>query len=1138
VACSNLVSKYLYQEKWQSIFTLRAFRNLQSFKSMKMTRLLFTLMATVLCTTQLLAQSRTIAGKVKSDDGAGIPDASVTIKGSKSTTSTKGDGSFSLSTRLNSATLVVSSPEFITREIPINASTEILDISLRRLPEIVLDTAEIIFNVSDTGNILLDTAELVFDESEILPGESIVVAYGTTRRRSVTGSIAQIHARQFTNRPLTNITTAIEGNIAGVMNTSVNGQPGSGLNMRVRGFGTFNANSEPLLIVDGIPYVGHSSNVNVADVESITVLKDAASTAMYGSRGGNGVVIITTKKGRKRNNSISVRMMQGVVTRGLDEYERVGALQYYPLMWEAYRNSLVYPISGTGISLDSANRVASGLTSRLHIQNLLSYNPFNVANNAIVGVDGQLSSNAQLLYPDDLDWNNELFRRAPRSDYSLNFNGGGENSDYFLSLGYVKENGYILKSDFERYTARLNVNVQPQEWLKTGLNVFANYSKSYVGQDSGSNDLVNPFYFTRNIGPIYPVYAHNVTTGEFLIDPVTGQKFFDFGNMGGRLGVPNRTSGSFAGRHALAETILNEKFFKRTSVGARSYQEITFLKNFRFINNLSVDYQIQTNNSYDNPLVGDGAPIGRSQKESISNFSFVASQLLNYGKTFDVHTLDILVGHESFNQLNTFINGFKQGQTVGGNIDLGNFSTINSTGSYEDRYKIESYFGRLNYDLDDRYLLSATVRRDGNSAFYSDSRWGTFWSVGAGWNLSNENLLGNINWINLLKLRGSYGVVGMADGTGSATSIGHYAYQGLYNFSNNANEPGIIQSQTQPLLNPQLTWEKNTQLDIGLDFTLFRNRINGSVDYFERKSSDLLFAIPQPLSSGVLSIIQNAASMKNTGVELHLSADILRSKTFVFNTTINLATLTNTITEMPASVPEFTTGTKKYSEGQSIFDYWLPTYYGVDPDDGAALYKAANTLIAANRRIIDNKSGGSDTVTVLASNALFENHGSSIPDLYGSFSPSLSFKGITLSALFTFQLGGKTFDANYQGLMSSGTYGVALSTDILNRWQKAGDITDIPRMDQGRTTDFNTTSSRWLIDASYLNIRAVSLAYTLPSSFISRLNLSTARFFISAENVAFFSKRKGLNNQQSFSGVTSNSYTPATVISAGLTLNL
>jgi TonB-linked SusC/RagA family outer membrane protein len=1108
-----------------------------------MKRLLLTLMATVFCAVQLLAQTRTIRGRVTGIDGLPVSNAFVIIKGGQVGVTTNSYGFYSLSGRLNVDTLIISSPGFLSQELPISSGTPTFDVLLRRSgeralpPTVAAPLSVSVPNTLDTVEVVLDTAEIIVGGADMENEGIVVVAYGTTEKLTFTGSAGEVNASQISIRPITNVTTVIDGLIPGVFSTSTNGQPASGLNMRIRGFGSINATSEPLLVVDGVPYIGNSSNINAADVENITVLKDAASSALYGSRGGNGVVMITTKKGRKQRNGISVRVLQGTVSRAVPEYDRLDANQYYPIMWEAYRNSLVYPNAGPGISLDSANRVASGLTSRTHIQDLLSYNPFNVANNAIVGTDGELNSGAQLLYGDDLDWTKELLRTGSRGDYSVNLNGGSDKADYYLSLGYLKESGFLVHSDFKRYDARLNVNVLPTTWLRVGLNIAGNHSLSNLAQDSGSTSFVNPFYFTRNMGPIYPVYAHDMTTGAYLLDPVTGQKFYDLGNMGGTLGVPNRTSGAFAGRHALAETTLDEELVKRTMMSARNVAEITFLENFKFINNLSVDYQVQSNNTYDNNLVGDGAPAGRSQKENITNSSFVASQLLKYDNTFDIHHFDMMIGHESFNQTITGLSGYNQGQTVSGSVELGNFTTINSDGSYTDKYKIEGYFTRVNYDYDGKYFLSGSLRRDGNSKFSSKTRWDTFWSFGAGWNLTNEDFMSNIKWVSYLKLRASYGVAGVADGNGTANSIGYYAYQGIYNFANNANEPGVVQSQTQTLMNPNLTWENNKQFDFGLEFSLFKDRLNGSVEYFQRTSSDLLFAVPQPLSSGVLSVIQNAAAMKNSGIELQLSGDVIQNKSFIWNATLNLSTLTNKITEMPETIPEYITGTKRYVVGQSLFHYWLPTYYGVDSADGAALYRAANTLTTANRRIVNNKSGGSDTLTILASNGKFEYHGTAIPDLYGSLGQSFSYKGFTLNVLLVFQLGGKTYDANYQGLMSSGTYGGAVSPDILQRWQKPGDHTSVPRMDAGRTTDFNTNSSRWLIDASYLNIRAASLSYNLPSSWISKWNMSSCQFFLSGENLAFFSKRKGLNNRQDFSGVTFNAYPPARVISAGLILN-
>ena len=1048
-----------------------------------------------------LAQNRTVSGSVLDEKGEPLVGATVSVVGAGTNTSTTVTGTFQLQVATGARQLEVTYVGFATQRISIGSRS---------------------------------TLQITLTSADPNMAEVVVVAYGTAKKEALTGSVGQIGAKQIRERPINNVTNAVEGAVPGVVTTSANGQPGSGNTIRVRGFGSVNAALDPLFVVDGVPYLGGTSNINPDDVENITILKDAASTALYGSRAANGVVIVTTKKGQKGRNNVSVRVMQGFASRGLAEYDRLNAHQYYPIMWEAYRNSLMYPANGTGISMDSANRVASKLTSRNGISDLLAYNPFNVAPNTIVSPDGKINPNAQLLYPDDLDWTKELIRKGSRKDYSVNFNGGADKSDYFMSAGYVKENGYTLKTDFERYTARLNVNVQPKTWLKTGLNISGNYSVSNLANDDGSTSFVNPFFFSRNVGPIYPVYAHNMTTGAYVLD-LNGNRVYDLGNfgtspIGTQNGIPNRTSGGFSGRHGLAETRLNDNFYRRTVVSARDYVDISFLKNFKFTNNVAIDFQNQSNGSYDNALVGDGSPGGRASRSSASVTAFTINQLLNYGKTMGEHHIDALVGHESFNRRETNLSSSKQGQSFPGYTELVAFTTINSATSGVDRNTIESYFSRLNYSYGGKYYASASVRRDGNSRFASDSRWGSFWSVGGGWNLNREEFMKGVDWVNLLKVRSSYGVVGNAEG------IGYYAYQGLYNFSNNANEPGIIQSQSA-YLNRRLTWEGNKQFDLGIDFNLFKGRLSGAIEYYRRETVDLLFAVPRPLSSGLLTTQQNTATMYNKGFEFQLNGDVVQTKDFIWNMNVNLSTVKSRITKMPDLSKEIISGTKKLAEGHSQYDFWLRTYYGVDPADGAALYVSANTATTTNRRFITNKDGAIDTVTTLASNGKFDYQGTAIPDLYGSFTESFTYKQFTLNALFTFQLGGKTYDALYQGLMSSGTYGGALHPDILNRWQKTGDITNVPRLDVGRTTDFNAQSSRWLIDASYINIRTITLSYSAPKSLISRLKVNTSQLFVSAENLAFFSKRKGINNQQAFSGVTSNAYPPARVLTAGISLN-
>ena len=1056
-------------------------------------------MLTLLLCGQLWAQEKAVTGKVTDSNGKPVESASVLVKGTTVGTSTDADGKFQLKIPANAKTLTISAVGFADFDVAVG-SRDVFEVSL------------------------------VTSEKDL--EEVVVVAYGTARKESMTGSVGTINAKQIESRPITNATSALEGNVPGLITTSANGQPGSGVAIRVRGFGSLSATSEPLYVIDGVPYIGGTSNLNPDDIESISVLKDASSTALYGSRAANGVVIITTKKGKKGKATITVKAMEGIATRGLKEYERLDPFQYYPTYWESYRNSLVYPTSGTGISMDSANRVASGLTNRTGITNLLAYNPFSVPANSIVGTDGLINPNAQLIYPDDLDWTKDLMRNGTRRNYNLNINGGADKMDYLISMGYLREDGYTLRSDFERYNARINVNVQPLNWFKTGLNIAGNYTYSNTASDDGSTSFVNPFFFSRNIGPIYPVYAHNMTTGAYLLDDVGG-KIWDLGNFGNSgLGIPNRPSGGFPGRHALAETQLNESYFRRTAASLRNYADIIFSKNFKFTNNIAIDIQDGFDQSSENTLVGDGAPAGRSRRVASTNLGVTLSQILSYNKVFGEHRIDVIGGHETYNQQLTEVNGFKQGQSLSGNTELGNYTTINSLNSSLDRYRIESYFSRINYDLKNKYLITGSIRTDGNSRFASESRWGTFWAVGAGWNIGKENFMANIKWLDNLKLRGSYGNSGNADG------IGYYAYQGLYGFANNANEAGIVQSQTA-FLNPNLTWEVNTQSDVAVEFSLFKGRLSGSVEYYNRIAEDLLYAVPQPLSSGALSTNQNTATMKNSGIELQLIGEIIRKRDFSWSITANVTTIKNEITKMPAGQEEIIDGTKKFSVGHSRYEYWLRQYYGVDPTDGAALYLPISTTGAANiMRYITNKSGGIDTVTTSVNNARFEYNGTVIPDFYGSFATTLTYKAFTLNALFSYQVGGKTYDGLYASLMSVSNYGGASHVDVLNRWKKPGDITNVPRMDAGRSVDFNAASNRWLTDGSFLNLRNINLSYSLPKSLVSKASMAGATLFVTAENVFFMSKRVGMNNQQAFSGVTSNAYPPARIISFGLTATL
>ncbi len=1033
------------------------------------------------------AQTKVVTGKVTDENGAPVSNVSVFVRNTNMGTTTKADGTYSITLTQAAKQISFSAVEYNTASLAVPANG-VLNVKLTALDNKLSDV--------------------------------VVVAYGTTKKSNFTGSAATITAKEFQDRPLTSVANALIGAAPGIATTSSNGQPGSSPAIRIRGFGSISASNDPLYIVDGVPFTSSISNINMDDVESLSVLKDAATTSLYGSRAANGVVMITTKKGKVGRNNVTFKFNSSINSRAIPDYNRVGAADYYPLMWEAYRNSLVYRTGGSTVA--AASNIASGLVAGQNgIVDLLGYNAFNVPKNALVNPDGTLNSSAKLLYKEeDLNWFNPITRNGIRNDYSLNFSGGMDKTDYFVSFNYLKEDGYINRSNFERFSVRANVNSQLKSWLKSGVNVNFTKSGGMFASTDGSNSIVNPFFFAARMGPIFPVYMYDpANPGKYLFD-ANGQRQFDYGNTTGFI----RPAGAYGGRHTIAENLFSDERFNRNVFNGRTYAEFKLYEGLKFTTNFAADIQNRMDLTYQNKIIGDGAPAGRSTKQNqlLTNYTF--NQLLTYNKKVSDHNFDVLLGHENYSNNEDLLYGTRQGQVVDGNLELVNFTTTTDLGSYQDNHTIESYFGNLKYDFNSKYFFTLGGRTDGNSRFGSAVRWGKFWSTSAAWVISKEKFMENLKFVDFLKLRTSYGT------TGNDAGISYYASQTLYNIGrNNGLNPGILQSTS--LGNDSLTWEANGQFDIGLDFTLFNNRINGSVEYFHRQTNNLLFSVPLPMSSGFNSVSKNIGGMFNRGFEIQLDAEIIRSQDFTWKVGVNATTVRNEITKMPQK--EIISGTKKLMVGKSIYDYWLRQWYGVDPTDGAALFVVDPALVSASTLRV---TPGGDSVTTDPNRAKYDYSGSAIPDVYGSINTSVRYKKYTLSVLANWQIGGLTYDDTYAAYMHAGTYGASLHTDMLKRWQKPGDITNVPRMDNAQTSFFGATSTRFLTSSSFLNIQNVTLSYD--HTFASKKPFNSARIYISAENLRMFTERSGMNPSQSFSGVTSIGYIPAAVFNFGVNINL
>ncbi|MGS2763241.1 SusC/RagA family TonB-linked outer membrane protein [Sinomicrobium sp. M5D2P9] len=1033
-----------------------------------------------------------ITGNVTDEDGVPLPGVNIVVKGTTIGTQTDFDGNYTISAS-EGQVLIFSYVGQKTQEVAVGSSGEV--------------------------NVQMQ------EDAQALE-EVIVVAYGTAKKESFTGSATQINADNLEKRTITNPLAALEGAAAGVNVSAANGQPGAPPNIRIRGAGSyvssagnsrrgsFSDPNSPIYIVDGVQFNGDLSSINSSDIASMTVLKDAASTSLYGSRAANGVVMIKTKSGKKGKGSVTLNISQGITSRSIPEYDRLNASQYYPLMWEALRNSL--SISGT-TPVQEANERASA-----EIFDELGQNPFNVSNDQIVLPNGQLNPNASLLYPEDLNWQKPLIRSGSRSNIDLSYGGGTEKSDYYASIGYLKEDGYILNSDFRRITARVNVNTELASWVKTGLNLSATDTESNQAADAGSSSYVNPFRTTRYIGPIYSVHQHDPVTGEYILDR-NGQKAYDLGD--------NRVGGGGSGRNVIQETLLNIDQDKVFTVSTRAYAEFYFLNDFTFTVNGAIDKRYYDRKQFWNPVVGDGSPEGRSFRWSTNRTTTNFNQLLNYTKQIDKHNVSVLLGHESYETEYDNFYGARQSQVVDGNIELVNFITTQDLTSYLRKLTTEGYFARLNYDFDNKYFITGSYRRDGSSRFHKSERWGDFFSVGAAWRIDQENFLRDVDWIDLLKLRGSYGEVGNDNLVlGDDNAHGYYASYPLFALNyNNAGEGGILM---ETLGNENLKWETNVQSDVALEFGFLNNRISGTVEYYNRKSKDLLFRVPLPLSAGLDDFPDNIGSWTNSGFEIGLNFEIIQNENFSWDFNINASTLKNKITEL--SQDEIINGSKKLVVGGDFYNYWMRKWYGVDPADGAALYYASPEAIEAGSGDLREIDG--TMVTTNHNNAEYGFAGTATPDVFGGFGSNINYKGFSLGFTFTYQIGGKIYDTNYLSLMHSGEYGTAWSTDILKRWQNPGDVTDVPRLDASQTTPFGAPSDKWLVKSDNLSLRQVNIGYNLNSTLTEAFGISSARIYASGENLFRVTARKGLDAGENFNGTTSNRFTPARVISMGLNI--
>ena len=945
--------------------------------------------------------------------------------------------------------------------------------------------------------------------------EVMVVAYGTAKKSSFTGSAENINGEKLELRPISNVAKGIEGQATGVQVTSASGQPGSAPSIRIRGYGSINASSAPLYVVDGIPYDGSLSSLNPSDIESMTILKDASAGALYGARGANGVVMITTKKGKEGKTNVTWRSTLGWSSRAQKHYDLVGQKDYVQLVYEGLRNGYV---NNNGMSWSDAEAAARSALSRNLGGEL--YNPFkNYSWNEIIDPEtGYVRSDAQSAW--DENWMDAVEdKSAFRHEHQLSINGGTEKTKYMFSLGYLNEDGTLKTTNFQRYNARANVETKVTDWFSANINTTLAHSESNFSDYDGAA-VSNVWYSAQFVSPLFPMYQKNLD-GTNVLD-ANGNAQLDYGEAG--------RPGSYNDYNPLGGLVDDKASSKSDIAGLRTgmvfgtdSDKAGWLKGLKFAMNFGLDYHNSLSMSYMNMYHGNQANAGGLlYKYTGRTQSYTFNQLITWNRSFNKHNFDVMLGHEWYAYKYEYLEAGRS-NLIDGILEISPGTTMQSAESYTDNYRINSFMSRINYNYDDKYYFSASLRSDASSRFYKDNHTGTFWSLGANWRMSKENFLKDVKWIDNLSVKISYGEQGNDDILHSNGTSNYYLWQSLYALGwNNANNLGAIISSLET---KDLSWEKNQNLNIGVEGAFFNHRLRVSAEYYNKKTTDMLLSYPKALSTGFGGYNANVGDMRNSGFEFEIGGTPIRTNDWVWNVTWMGATVKNKVLKLTQESPEIISGIRVIKEGYELNTYYMAKSAGVDPATGAQLYwvydKDENGNIV-NERISDDYAKAANSKYYL---------GSRIPDLYGSISTDLSWKGIDLSVLTTYSIGGKIYDGLYAASMNT-TYSTdTWNSNALRRWQKPGDITDVPRIEIGGQY---TTTDRFLVDASYFAIKNITLGYTLPKLWVNKIGLSNVRVFTSVDNLALFTHLDGMDPQYSFGGSTDYTYAPNKTWSVGL----
>ena len=907
--------------------------------------------------------------------------------------------------------------------------------------------------VIDVG-MITDTTEL---------SEVVVVGYGESTKQKLTGSVVTVDSKSFEQVPLPSFDNILQGNVAGLNVSGTSGMPGGATNVRLRGIGSINAGSAPLYVLDGVP-------INIGDLT-----RDQQTGNVLASLNPNDIANVTVLKDASASAIYGSRAANGVI--------------------------LITTKKGTPGKTKFNLRIQKGYSERRD-------DPFRVMNSdqfteymreAVVntGGDPDNAGSAATYFPiveDTIstDWLGLAFQQGVLESYELSASGGDEKTRFFSSASYLYQEGIAVQTKLERLTTRFNIDHSANEKLTFGLNLTISNAKQN-GRYGGGTAFGDPIYGGMYLSPLYPVYAtpEQIANGD---DRGTG---FNFNTPG------------FSNQNVAATLKLSSNVANTFRTSGKIFANYDIIDGLTFTNSVGLDMIRITEDSWTSKAHPDGtADGGFVTAIATLQRDYVVTNTLNYTTTFgSSHNFSILAGNEYQNSNQESID------VTANNFPSDKLRTINSGaenygyGAYGTQWAIWGLFSRVNYNYDQKYFFDLSVRRDGSSRFGANNRFATFYSVGFGWSITEEAFMSGITFVDNLKLRGSYGTSGNQE-------IGNFDSRGLYGFGSYHNNPTAVPSQ---LDNPDLTWETSKQVDIGLDFTVLDGKLSGSVDYYNKVTSDMLFNVPISRTTGFSTLTQNIGEMVNKGWEVVLNGTPVQAGAFTWSTSFNFSVNDNEVTKLPDGA-DVIGGSTILREGESVNSWFMPKYAGVNPANGAPLWYNADGEVVLNYAEADRVIVGNPVANVLS-----------------GLTNTFEYRGFSLSAFFYLSTGNEIYYSVARFIESDGSrFGRNQSVTQLRRWQQPGDITDVPIIKRGNTDGGNNQSTRYIYDGSFLRLRNLTVAYNLPTNIVSKAKLGSARIYLQGQNLATWTKYPGLDPEVGVGGVDFGLYPQPRSYTVGL----